>query len=203
MSTTLPRSVLSACKVFALIRFSSASSTTANGITCHWDLAVSVSLHHISGIHCSPTFAKSSQFLLLGVIWKPTSFSQPFLLPSDTRHTRQCALILLRFLRHINILFTYLHRIRKKGATLFSTITLAFLGRFSPMKTRMNTPQFHVICLLDDVTTVTYHKPRQFNFSLHVKFNHIEFEDIFLIKKKHKNAKRIFVRRLIKKFSNK
>jgi len=30
---------------------------------------------------------------------------------------------------------------------------------------------------------VTRHKSRQFNFSLHVKINHIEFEDKFLIKR--------------------
>jgi len=51
--------------------------------TCHWDLAVSVSLHHISRIHSPSPSAKSSQFLLLGIIWKPTSFSQTFLPPSD------------------------------------------------------------------------------------------------------------------------
>ena len=36
----------------------------------------------------------------------------------------------------------------KKGATLFSTIILAFLGQFlllSPVETGMNTPQFRVI----------------------------------------------------------
>ena len=36
--------------------------------------------------------------------------------------------------------------------------------------------------LLDDVITVTRRMSRQFNFSLHVKINHIEFEDKFLIK---------------------
>ena len=51
--------------------------------TCHWDLMVSVSLHHISRIHSQSTFAKSSQFLLLGVTCKLTSFSQLFLPPSD------------------------------------------------------------------------------------------------------------------------
>jgi len=35
---------------------------------------------------------------------------------------------------------------------------------------------------LDDVITVTRRKSLQFNFSLHVKINHIEFEDKFLIK---------------------
>ena len=48
-------------------------------------------------------------------------------------------------------------RVWKKGATLFSTITLVFLGRFlsffSPMETGMNTPQFHVIYLLYSLMT--------------------------------------------------
>jgi len=34
----------------------------------------------------------------------------------------------------------------------------------------------------DDVITVTRRMSRQFNFSLHVKINHIEFEDNYLIK---------------------
>ena len=75
--TTLNRPPYLTDLIFAIIRFSSA------GITCHWDLAVSVSLHHISGIHCLSTFAKSSQFLHLGVIWVLTSFSQPFLPTSN------------------------------------------------------------------------------------------------------------------------
>jgi len=56
---------------------------------------------------------------------------------------------------------------------------------FLPMETGMNTPQSHVIYLLNclyDVINVTCRKSRQFNFCLHAKINHIEFEDKFLIK---------------------
>jgi len=42
---------------------------------------------------------------------------------------------------------------------------------------------------------------RQFNFSLHVKIKHIEFEDTFLIKRTR--MKKNFVGRLLKKYSNK
>jgi len=46
------------------------------------------------------------------------------------------------------------------------------------METGMNTPWRRVIYLLvDDVITVTRRMSRQFNFSLHVKINHIEFDD--------------------------
>jgi len=49
---------------------------------------------------------------------------------------------------------------------------------------------------------VTCRTSRQFNFSLHVKINHIEFEDKFLIKPTR--IKKIFVvGRLLKKCSNK
>jgi len=45
----------------------------------------------------------------------------------------------------------------KKGATLFSTITLAFLGGFLiifiPLETGMKTPQTHVIYLLNGSMT--------------------------------------------------
>jgi len=84
-----------------------------------------------------------------------------------------------------------LHCVRKKGATLFSTITVAILGRFfiifAPMETSINTPHSHVIYLLNslmtfDVITVTRHKSWQYNFTLHVNINHIEFEDKLLIK---------------------
>jgi len=56
------------------------------------------------------------------------------------------------------------------------------------METGINTPWQCVIYLFtnyDDVITVTRRMSRQFNFSLgliHVKINHIEFEDKFLIK---------------------
>ena len=49
----------------------------------------------------------------------------------------------------------------------------------------MNIPQYHIIYLhnlLDDFITVTRRKSRQFNFSLHAKINHVEFENKFLIK---------------------
>ena len=55
--------------------------------------------------------------------------------------------------------------------------------------------------MLDDVITVTRFMSRQFNFSLHVKINHIEFEDKFLIKT-NQNAK-VFVGRLRKECSKK
>jgi len=55
---------------------------------------------------------------------------------------------------------------------------------------------------LDDIIIVTRYSSRQFNFSVHVKINHIEFEDTFLIKT-HENVKRLSVRRLLKEFSNK
>ena len=43
-----------------------------------------MSLHHyLHGIHCPSTFAKSSQFLLVAVIWKLTSFGEPFSPPSN------------------------------------------------------------------------------------------------------------------------
>ena len=35
---------------------------------------------------------------------------------------------------------------------------------------------------IDDIITETRRMSRQFNFSLHVKISHIEFEDKFLIK---------------------
>jgi len=41
------------------------------------------------------------------------------------------------------------------------------------METGVNTRQSHVIYLLDDVITATRHKSQEFNFSLHVKINHI------------------------------
>ena len=47
-----------------------------------------------------------------------------------------------------------LQGVQKKGATLFSTRTLAFLDRFIiifvPVETAMHTPQCHVIYLLKD-----------------------------------------------------
>jgi len=51
--------------------------------------------------------------------------------------------------------------------------------------------------LLNDVITVTRHKSRQLNFSLHVKINHIKFKDKFLIKTKE-NVK-IFYQKTIKR----
>jgi len=41
---------------------------------------------------------------------------------------------------------------------------------------------------LDDVIVVIRHKSRQLNFTVHVKINHIEFEDKFLIQI-HENVK--------------
>jgi len=39
---------------------------------------------------------------------------------------------------------------------------------------------YRITCnLLDDVITVTRRKSQQFNFSLHVKINHIKFKDNF------------------------
>ena len=54
------------------------------------------------------------------------------------------------------------------------------------------------------MTVLTRHKSRQFNFSLHVKINYIEFEDKFLIKIKNpRECKRFSIRRLLNEFSNK
>ena len=57
----------------------------------------------------------------------------------------------------------------------------------------MNTPQFHAIYLLNSLmmATITHHKTRQFNFSLRVKINHIEFEDKFF-DKTNQNVKDFF-----------
>jgi len=48
---------------------------------------------------------------------------------------------------------------------------------------------------------VTRRISRQFNFSLHVKINNIEFEDNFLLNQQE--CKRFFVERLLKECSNK
>jgi len=46
----------------------------------------------------------------------------------------------------------------------------------------------YIYLITDDVITVTRRKLRQFDFSLHTKINHIEFEDKFSIKT-HENVK--------------
>jgi len=54
---------------------------------------------------------------------------------------------------------------------------------------------------LDDVITVTRHISQQFNFSLRVKMNRIQFEDNFLVNPWECN--RFSVRRSLNEFSNK
>jgi len=58
------------------------------------------------GIRCLPIFVKPNQFLLSDVISKRTSFSQPFLPPSDPRANAHW--FFLRYRRYINHLLTYL-----------------------------------------------------------------------------------------------
>ena len=63
----------------------------------------------------------------------------------------------------------------------------------------MNTSQLHVIYLLNCLmmSQLTRRKSRQFNFSLHAKINHIEFEDNFF-DKIHEDVKYSPFRRLLK-----
>jgi len=78
----------------------------SHGITCLSDLALSASLLHTFGIHCLPIFVKHSHFLLSDVISKRTTFSQPFLPPSDP--PANAPWFFLRHWRYINHLLTYL-----------------------------------------------------------------------------------------------
>ena len=77
---------------------------------------------------------------------------------------------------------------RKKEASSFSTISLAFLDRFSQFYINGNRNKYSMTTCnlltyqLYGVITVTRRMSRQFNLSLHVKINHIEFKDKFLIK---------------------
>jgi len=61
-----------------LIAWASCGSWGSSSIQLYCDYSTCV-----SGIHSPLTFAKFSQFLLLGVTWKLTYFSQLFLPPSD------------------------------------------------------------------------------------------------------------------------
>ena len=78
------------------INISSSSSSSSYTIRhiMSLDLVVSVSLHHISGISTARRHRKTQFF--------QSAFSTP------QRPARQCALILFRFRRYINLLLTYL-----------------------------------------------------------------------------------------------
>ena len=84
-------------------------------------------------------------------------------------------------------LYTMFH---KKEPLIFdynSLISSSIFIILAPVESGMNTPQYHVIHLLNCLMTLyncdtPRHKSRQFNFSSHAKINHIEFENKFLVK---------------------
>jgi len=72
-----------------------------------------------------------------------------------------------------------LHCVRKKGATLFSTITLASLGGFLiifiPLETGMNTPQSYAVHFVEPI--VPNFRRKSFN----VRFFHYLLEYSFAV----------------------
>jgi len=86
-------------------------------------------------------------------------------------------------------MYITLSTVSEKNATLFSTMV-----DFYNVFTSGNINEYSIIpCnlltqYLDDIVTVTHYKSQQFNFSLHVKINHIKYEDKFFIKT-HENVK--------------
>jgi len=67
---------------------------------------ISAAAHWMSIPYCLPIFVKPSHFLLSDVISKRTTFSQPFLPPSDP--PANAPWFILRYRRYINHLLTYL-----------------------------------------------------------------------------------------------
>jgi len=99
-------------------------------------------------------FDAADEALIRKILHHPNHLLAPMLPSKD--HT-PCHLSPRRHNRQLISKINKLHCVQNKGATLFSTITLASLDGifiiFIPFETGMNTPQSHVIYLINGLMT--------------------------------------------------